>query len=345
VRLKKIVAFMLISVVLLPALSACEKSREINLYTWEGYVPIDVIDAFTEETGIKVNYSYFNDNDEMYAKLKQQKNTYDVIICSDYIIDTMRKEGALIQKLDKSKLPNYKNIDPAFRHPFYDPEDEYAVPYAGAAALLVYDSRRVSVPIKSYADLWKPELKGQIWGLNSIRDMLGITLMTMGESINATDPEVLDRARRKLMELKPNMAGFGAQMPDEALIGGEASVAYLFGSQATNAATSIPDLKYVYPDEGFILYVDNIVLADGAPNKDNALKFMNFVMDERTAASITSQINYTCTNQAAKEYLPQEFLDNPMINIPSEYLAKSQGMREVGSAMTIYDEIWTEFKN
>lgn len=345
--MKKIITVIMTAVLLVGTLSGCSanKKQEINLYTWADYVPQAVIDDFTAQTGIVVNYVYFNDNYEMLSKLKVQKNQYDVIICTDFIIDTMIKEGNLIQKLDKSKLPNFKNIDPAIQGGYYDPKSEYTIPYSVASAILVYDSAKITDKIEGYADLWNPNFKDKIVVLDGDRDVIGFTLMTMGKSINETDPAVLEQARQKLMPLKENIVAFNANTPHDALISGEAEIGYMFGSQATAAFEQIPTLKYVYPKEGQTVAIDNIVLADGAPNKENALIFLNYILDANVAAKLYPIMNYQSTNLAAQELLPKEFLDNKMINIPSEYFNGSQMYQDVGDAKVIYDEIWTDFKS
>lgn len=345
--MKKFIAVAMALIVSAGILSGCgtEKKNEINLYTWAEYVPSDVIKDFETETGIKVNYSYFDTNEEMLAKLSVQKGQYDVVICSDYIIDTMVNEGGMIQKLDKSKLPNFKNIDPALQGGYYDPESEYTIPYSVSSAILVYDSAKVTDKIEGYADLWNPNFKDQIVALDGDRDIIGFTLMSMGKSVNETDPAVLNEAKEKLIALKSNIIAFDANTPHMAMISGEASIGYMFGSQATAALEAIPTLKYVYPEEGQSVYIDNIVLAENAPNKENALIFLNYILDGKVAAKIYPIMKYQCTNLAAQEFLPQEFLDNKMVNIPSEYLENGQFYRDIGEARVIYDEIWTEFKS
>jgi len=329
-------------------LGGCQSNtkKELNILTWENYVPNEVVAQFESDTGIKVNYSNFSTNDEMLTKLRAAKGgDYDIVICSDFIIELMANEGGLIQELDKSKIPNYGNIDPNFQGKYYDPDNKYTIPYAAGAAILVYNTAKVPFAIESYDDLWRPELKDSVVLLDDPRDVLGLTLKTLGYSINETDPAHLQEAGDKLMKLKPNIIGFNADTPHEMMISGDASVGYMYGSQATAAMDAVDTITYVYPKEGLTYAVDNIVVPAKAPHSGNAYTFINYVLDGKNSAQISSIINYINCNTAAKEFLPQEYLDNMTVNIPAEVLAKSEVMRDVGDASKQYNDIWAQLKS
>ena len=156
--------------------SSATGGGELNLYTWEGMFPQEVLTAFTEETGIKVNYSSFDTDETMLAKLETAKGgDYDVVIADDYIIETAIAEN-LVAKLDKSKLSNFGNINPAFQGQFYDPENEYTVPYGSGVQTIVYDPAQVSKEITSYADLWDASLAGSVGITSNFRVMNGMAL-------------------------------------------------------------------------------------------------------------------------------------------------------------------------
>lgn len=346
---KLILCLTVISIML--NVSACKgkeasEAGELNIYTWMDYIPGDVIADFENETGIKVNYSNFSNNEEMYSKLKANNaSQYDIVLCSDYIIDFMRREGNLIKQLDAAQIPNLENIDGNFRNNYYDPENNLAVPYAVASAILVYDSEKVPFEITSYADLWNEQLKSRVVLLDGDRDIIGLTLQKIGYSVNETDEAALSEALEELVELKPNVVGFNADAPHEMIISGEAWAGYMFGSQATAALAEVPSLKFVYPEEGMALYVDNVIVPYNAPNEQNAYKFINFILDGEVSARISSTINYISTNSAAKEYLPEEFLKNETVNIPDEVLGGAEVYQDIGSARALYDRVWTEFKS
>ena len=171
-------------------------STELNLYTWEGMFPQEVLDAFTAETGIKVNYSSFDTDENMLMKLEAANGgDYDVVIADDYILEPVIAQG-LAQKLDKTLLTNYGNINPLYQGQFYDPEDEYTVPYGAGVMSIIYDPSAVDMEITSYADLWDPSLKDNLGLIANSRVVTGMALKMMGESYNTEDLDIIQRAIR-----------------------------------------------------------------------------------------------------------------------------------------------------
>ncbi len=174
---------------------------------------------------------------------------YDVVIADDYIIEQAVGQD-LVQKLDKAEIPNYKNINPLYQGQFYDPKDEYTVPYGAGIPLIVYDPEQVDFEIKGYADLWNEALKDKVALTANYRVINGITLLTMGKSMNEEDTAVIGEAGEKLLELAPNVRMIQDDNTQNALLNGEAAVAFLYTSQVTQALSENPDLKVVYPQEG-----------------------------------------------------------------------------------------------
>ncbi|MEG1942948.1 MAG: spermidine/putrescine ABC transporter substrate-binding protein, partial [Angelakisella sp.] len=257
-----------------------EEPKILNIFTWDGYFPQDVLDGFLAKTGIKINFSNFETNEEMLTKLEAAKGgDYDLVIASDYIIDIARKKGGLLGELDMAQLPNYKNLDENFLGKYYDPDKKYTVPYAAGTPLIVYDPAKVPFDILGYADLWNPALKDSIAAIDDGRNMIGITLKTMGKSMNETDPAVLAEAGKKLQELKPNIRMLTYSNIQDAIIGGEASVGYMFTSQVALALDARPDLKVCYPKEGMGFGIDSIFVPVNAPHRSNAHTFINYLLD------------------------------------------------------------------
>ena len=194
----KLAAFAL-SIVLvcsvLAGTAGAEEEKTLNVFTWSLYLDQDtILTPFTEETGIEVNYDYFDSYEEMLMKLQAvDAVTYDIVLASDYILDIARKEG-LLMKLDKEKLSNWDNLNPVYLGQFYDPNDEYCVPYAAGTPLIIYDPAYVDFPITGYASLWDERLEDSVVLMDDARNVIGITLKTMGESFNVTDKAVLDAA-------------------------------------------------------------------------------------------------------------------------------------------------------
>jgi len=331
------------------ALTGCQSNgpkqvSELNILTWDGYIPQDVLEEFEAKTGITVFQSNFDSNEEMLAKISASDDTgYDLVIGSDYIIDAARQQN-LLHELDMSKLPNYKNLNENFLSQYYDPENKYAVPYAAGTPLIVYDPAKIDTEIKGYNDLWKKELEGKIVTLDDGRNIIGITLRSLGKSMNSTDEAELAQAKEKLLQLKPNIHHLTYNNPHESIISGEADIAYMFTPQVVLALQSRPDLEVVYPEEGLGFGIDCWFIPKSVRNIDNAHEFLNFITDAKIGARISEQVLYLCPNKASEEFLSEEFKANKAIHIPDEYLKDTEFIKDIGDAAAIYDEIWTEFK-
>lgn len=314
-------------------------TETITIFTWATYFPDDILAEFTHQTGIKVNYVNFDSNEEMLMKLEASKGgDYDIVLASDYIIDIAAKQG-LVGELDRSLIPNYSNIDPAFQSKFFDPDNKFAVPYAAGIPAIIYNPDLVDFEITGYEDLWNPKLVDSIVVPDDARNVIGITLKTLGESFNTTDPAVLAAAKEKLLQLKPNIRALDYSTPYNLMTSGETAVGYMFTSQVLTALESAPDLKVVYPKEGLGFGIDACFVPVNAPNRENAHKLLDFILDGERSARISEQVYYINCNTAA-----YEFIKNDALKAPSDLIAQGEFIMDVGEATEIYNDIWTDFK-
>ena len=302
---KKAAAIMLCAVLgtsMITGVSVSAKDKdELVLYTWDGMFPQEVLDDFEKETGTKVVYSNFDTDETMLEKLSQAKGgDYDVVIADDYIIDSAVKEG-LVQKIDKDTVSNFKNINPLYQGQFYDPDDEYTVPYGAGIPLIVYDPEQVDIDIKGYKDLWDKSLEDSIAIVGNYRVICGITQLSMGESMNEEDVAVIDKTGEKLKELAPNIRMIQDDNTQNALLNGEASVAFLYTSQVTQALKDNPDLKVVYPEEGLGFGIMGMFVPSEAPNAKAANEFINYILEPEVSAQCINYIGYYNTNKAADD--------------------------------------------
>lgn len=345
--MKRILSLIVVLLLVIPfaSLGLAEEEKVLNILTWAEYIDRDtILTPFEEETGIRVDYSFINSNEEMLTKLQSVGGgTYDIILASDYIIDIAREEG-LLRKLDKEKLPNFQNIDPNFQSQFYDPENEYTVPYVAGTPLIIYDPALIDIEITGYESLWDESLSDSIVLIDDARNIIGITLKTLGASFNTTDPEILQAAEEKLLRLKPNIRVLDYDRPDRAMVSGEASIGYMFTPGVLWALEDRPDLEVVYPQEGMGFGIDNLFIPVNAPHPENAHLFLNFIMRPEIAVNIAEKQAYINCNQAADELLSEEFKQNPVLYIPSEVLGQTEFIQNVGDAQLIYNDIWTRFK-
>lgn len=344
--MKRLLTLLLaVALLALPVASLAEEEKVLNIFTWDTYIDQDtILTPFTEATGIKVNYAPFSSNEEMLTKLEASGGgEYDIILASDYALNIARKAG-LLQKLDKDALTNLGNIYPAFMNQYFDPDSEYVVPYVAGTPLIVYDPSRVTVSIEGYDDLWNPELVDSVVVMDDARQVIGITLMTLGYDFNSTDPAELEEAKAKLFELKPNIHVFDYDSPQVQMTSGETTVGYMFTPFVVMTTTDRPDFEVVFPKEGLGFGIDGMVIPVNAPHPENANAFLNFVLQPEIAATVPEVQWYSNVNEAAEPLLSDAVRENPALNIPPEKLEGSHYTEDLGETEALYQEIWTEMK-
>lgn len=315
---------------------------ELNLFTWDGMFPQEILDGFEEETGIRINYSNFDSDEDMLAKLEESEGgDYDLVIADDYIIELVIKEG-LAQKLSRDKLSNFDNINPIFQGYFYDENDEYTVPYGAGIPLIVYDPEVTGFEMTSYEDLWNPALQDNVALIANYRVIDGIVLKTLGESFNTNDVAKIEEAGEKLKELAPNVRVINDNNTQDFLLSGEVGAAFLYTSQVTAALNANPDLKVCYPKEGLGFGIMAGFIPSKAPNADAAHAFLNYILAPENAAKCFEYLGYYCTNKAAEDYISEEMKD--MIVVP-DTVTKGEIIQNVSQeAEDAHTKIWNEFK-
>lgn len=338
--MKKLAVGFLCAALAVPMMSipVMADSKELVLFTWEGVFPQEVLDSFEEETGVKVIYSNFDTDETMLEKLSMAKGgDYDIIVADDYILETVIQEG-LAEKLDKEKLTGIENINPLYQGQFYDPDDEYTIPYGAGIPLIVYDPEMVDTEIQGYADLWDPSLEDSIALIGNYRVINGITQLVMGRSMNEEDVDVIRETGEKLLELAPNVRLIQDDNTQNALLNGEASVGFLYTSQVTAALAENPDLTVVYPKEGLGFGIMGMFIPGAAPNKEAAYQFMDYILKPEIAAQCTDFIGYYCTNKAAEDGV------NPALVVPDSVKSAEIVQNVSQEAEEQYNKNWTEFK-
>lgn len=344
--LSAVLALALLASLALPALAAeAEEEKVLNIFTWEAYIDQDTVLApFTAETGIKINYSTFSSNDEMLLKLQATGGTdYDLVLASDYVLDALRQQE-LIQKLDKGKIPNFTNLKANCLNQYFDPDSSFVVPYIIGTPMIVYDPAAVDFEITGYEDLWNPALKDSVVVIDDARVIIGITLLSMGHSMNTTDPEILAQAAEKLTALRPNIRVFDYDTPHVQMISGETTVGFMFTPFAALARIDRPELKVVYPKEGLGIGIDGLVIPAKAPHPDNAHKFLDFLLRPEIGVQIATVQLYNNVNEASEPILPEIFTTEPSLNAPAEMLKTAEFIHYVGDDEAKFQGIWEAFK-
>lgn len=263
-----------------------ELSGELNLFIWSEYMPDRVIKQFEDETGIKVNYNVYSSNEEMLAKINAGAAGYDISVASDYMIEIMLKQE-LLEPIDKKNIPNLKNIDKQFLDATFDPGNKYSVPYMWGNVVIAVNMDQVKKDVKSYEDLWDPEFKNSLVVLDDQRILIGIANKLQGESMNATDSKVIQKSKDILTDLLPNIKAYDSDSPKTMLTNGEAKAGIVWGAEAYLAEKENPAVQTVLPEEGTNIWMDNFVIPKGAPNKENAEAFIDFILRPEVSAEIS----------------------------------------------------------
>jgi len=347
--MKKALSLILATAMAAATFAGCSNTEKsggtLTLYTWEGMFPQEVLDSFEADTGITINYQNFDFNETMLAKLQTtQGGDYDLVIADDYIIEMVIAEG-LAQKLDYSKIEGYDGVNPAYKGPFYDPNDEYTVPYGAGVQTIVYNPENVDIEINGYADLWDPSLEDSLGMIGNYRVINGMALKVMGESYNINDTAKIAEAGEKLKELAPNVRLIKDDNLQDDLLSGEIDAAIMYTSQVTTAMLTNPDLKVVFPEEGIGFGIMGCFVPSKAPNAEAAHKFLSYILEPERAAQCFEYLGYYCTTGAADEHIAEEF--RGFLTLPAEF--SKDNMEMIGNISAEADEAhalaWTEFKS
>lgn len=320
--------------------------KVLNVYAWTGEIPDEVIRQFEAETGIKVNFSTYENNEIMYAKLRATKQPgYDLVMPSSYFVDRMRRQK-LLETLDKSKLPNLKNLNPAFAHPVYDPKSEYSVPLIWGITGMFYNDQYVKPgSVKKWSDLWSKQFYNQIMLLDDTREVFSMALLSLGYSPNDRDPEHIKQAYLKLKELMKNVKVFSTDTVVSIIIDDDATVGMAWNGDVFKASRENPHATFVFPEEGFVIWVDTFAIPKTAPHKDAAYTFLNFMLRPDIARAVAVYTHFPITNATAQKLLPEEIRNNPTIYPSKEVMKHGQFQVDIGDdTLALYEKYWEELK-
>ena len=331
----------LVCAVAVSAQGAPKKKSVLNLFCWSEYVPESVIKGFEKETGIKVNVENYASNEEMMAKLLGGASKYDLIQPSEYTIEALLKADKLAE-LDFANIPNVKNLDPRFTKMAFDPEGKYSVAWMVGSVGIVVNTAKVKEPIEGYGDVFSGKYKGRIVVLKDAREIVSWALASLGIGANDVSDENLEKVKPVLKEWLPQIKVYDSDSPKTALLNGDVDLGIVWSGEAALLWKENKKFKYVLPKEGAHQFIDSLAVPKGAPNKENAEKFIDYILRPEVSVKVSEDFPYTNPNAEARKLLKKEALDNPASYPPGE--PKLETFKDIGKVATTIDKLVTDLK-
>lgn len=322
----------------------------LNVYNWGEYMSdgsegsIDVIKEFENLTGIKVNYSTFDSNESMYSLIKYGGVSYDIVIPSDYMIQRMINED-MLQKIDVSKLSNYNLIDDKYKNLYFDPDNEYSVPFSVGMVGLIYNTSIVKETPDSWSVMWDEKYKNDVLTFNNPRDSFAIAQFLLGQDINSTNKADWDKAANLLKEQKSVLQAYVMDEVFNKMESGSAAIAPYYAGDYLSMVENNEDLAFVYPKEGTNIFVDSICIPKNAENYEAAMLLINYLLEPTIALANAEYIYYASPNTSVVDN-PEYSLKGNEILYPSEAdMPKVQYFEDMDiNTRQYFDKLWQDVK-
>ena len=343
-----------------PQLDASKLSAEYNndlagttlkVYNWGEYISdgsdgsLDVNRAFEEITGIKVEYSMYDDNETMYSTLAAGATYYDIIIPSDYMIERLIRED-MLEKIDVSKLTNYHYIDDSYKGLFYDPDNEYSVAYNVGMVGLIYNTSMVEETPDSWDRMWNVKYAGNLLMFNNPRDAFAIAQLRLGQDLNTKNKADWDAAADLLKAQNGVLQSYVMDEVFNKMEGGNAAIAPYYAGDFLSMKENNDDLAFVYPKEGVNIFADAVCIPKGCQNYDAAMLYMNFLMEPEVALANAETICYASPNTAVVNNEEYTYYQNEILYPSEEDMPKTQWFHDIDAdTVKYYEELWIGVKN
>ncbi len=325
--------------------NASGSSDTLHVYTWSGYTDDEMINAFTEKTGIDVVVDLYDSNETMLARMQAGGgDAYSVIYPSEYMVQEMI-ELNMLTEIDHDRLSNYGDIFfDQWQDPAYDPGNAHSIPFSWGTTGLLYNKAQLSDPVQDWQYLWEhqDELSNRMTLLDDMRETIGAVLKSLGYSINSTDPEALEEAYQRLRDLTPAIANFQSFGFEDQILGGDLLMVMSYSSDAIPVTLENEDLDYIVPESGASLWTDTIVIPKTAPNVDAAYEWINFLLDSEVAKTSVENLYFATPIKPAYDQLSDELKQNEDLFPPESVLAQCEGLAPVDDATELYERYWTQ---
>ncbi|MBR5231929.1 MAG: spermidine/putrescine ABC transporter substrate-binding protein [Clostridia bacterium] len=343
--MKKFLSLVLLVMLLIPAFAQAEGT--VTVFNWQDYIDESVIEDFEKETGIKVNYVRFTTNEDMMVQVDANPGHFDLCFPSEYIVERMISQD-MLSEINYDHIPNAKYILENLQNSTYDPGNAHSVPYMWGTVGILYNTKLVSDPVDSWGILWNPKYMKNVFMLDSYRDSMGVSLKSLGYSMNSENILELEMAKEKLLEQKRigTLKAYQVDETKDKMVSGEAALAVMWSGDALYAMDLNEDLAYAVPNEGSNVWVDCMVIPKNAKNKENAEKFIDFLCRPDIAQRNCEYIWYSSPNSGAIALMGEDYISNPAINPSEETLARCEFFRDIKEPYrSIYVTLFEEVKS
>lgn len=317
--------------------------KELKIYCWSEYVPDSVIKEFEKETGIKVSVENYASNEEMVAKLTAGGGAYDLIQPSEYMIEALAKENLLLP-LEKKNIPNIKNLAPEFVGLAFDPENKYSVPWMSGTVGIAVNTEKVKDPIRSFKDVFQDKYKKRIVVLDDAREMVSWALASQGMDINTINDGVLEKVKPTLQKWLPLVKVYDSDSPKTSFLNGEVDLGVIWSGEGALLFNEDKKFQWVLPAGETHRFIDNLAIPKTAKNKENAEKFIDFILRPEISKLISDEFPYTNPNAEARKLLTPEQLANSASYPKPEEVKQLKMFRDIGNQASAVDEMVTEIR-
>lgn len=325
--------------ILLLFATGCEKNEykngEVNVLNWSSYIPTEVIKNFEKEFDIKVNYGTYSSNEELLAKVSNSSiGTYDVVFPSDYMVSLM-KERNLLSIIDKSKITNYHNIDTVFLNQEFDLENNYSLPFLMTHVVLAVDTKDFKEHISSYKHLINERYENSIICLDDQRIVIGAALQALSYSVNDLNEKNYKEVKSFMEKLYNNTKAFDSDSPKTFLITDEVDIGLMWSAEAIMAKEYNDNIEIIIPSDGYVLSMDNYTILNGSKNKENAYKFIDYLLRKDVNKKIVETYPYISSLYNVGDYDSEEI---------KEIIKNGSYIKNIGYNIKYYDNLWAEIK-
>jgi spermidine/putrescine transport system substrate-binding protein len=343
------IIILLCAVVLLFSCSS-KQGKVLYIFNWTDYIADDLIKKFEQENHCKVVYDTYNSNENMLTKMLTTKSAYDLVVPSgDHV--TIMTQKDLLEPIDRSKLSNYKNLDPLIleKASSFDADNKYSIPYFWGTTGLIYNKRYVPAAVLqsgSWSILADPFFKdkNKLTLLDDAREVVGGALLYKGFDPNNTSDKALKQAWEVLTTWDANVSQYDSDSYKNEIQDGTTWLAQAYNGDALQIMQNNPDIGFILPAEGTSLWIDNLVIPKTAEHKDMAYKFIDFLLDANNGKINAEYVQYASPNQASVPLLSAEAKKNLLIYPGNDYIAKCKMIQNIGENVLKIDALWQKMR-